>query len=339
MTSLIDKINQLDKVVSLSKQEKIIQGVLDAITEKVLEVGSKLPSVIQMAGQIGCANKTVADSYTELKKRGIIESKSTKGYYIISVETNVKLKVALIIYAFNSFQEEFYNAFRTELGDTYQIDIFFHHNNLSLFQTIINNTIGKYGFYVIAPVQDEKVLEIINRIPTDRVLLVNRLLKAPKEYSYVAQEFEYTTYLKLCDLLPAILKFDQMVLFFTKELDYPLGVLKAFKNFVRDYNIKAKVLDTYTQKDLVSNTLYFFVGDAHYWELLRDIKHSDYTIGEDIGILTHNDSIAKEIMYNGITAISTDFGEMGKRAAAVIKLKKTGVYDIIPSKIIRRGSL
>ncbi|KAA1245806.1 GntR family transcriptional regulator [Aquimarina sp. RZ0] len=339
MNSLFDKINKLNEVVSLSKQEKIIQGILDAITDKILEVGSKLPSVIQMARQIGCANKTVADAYNELKKRGIIESKSTKGYYVISSEINVKLKVALIIYAFNSFQVEFYNTFRKHLGEKYQIDIFFHHNNLSLFQTIINNISGKYGFYVIAPIQNEKVLEIINHIPFELVLLVNRLLKASKEYSYVAQEFEYTTYLKLCDLLPAILKFDQIILFFTQELDYPIGVLKAFKSFVKDYNIKSKVLGSYSKKDLLKNTVYFFVGDAYYWELLRDIKHSDYIIGQDIGILTHNDSIAKEILYNGITAISTDFIEMGKKAADVIKFKKRNVYEIIPSKIIRRGSL
>jgi len=130
------------------------------------------------------------------------------GYYIISEETNVTLKVALILFAFHSFQEDFYNTFRKELGEKYHIDIFFHHNNFTIFKTITDNISRKYGMYVIAPIQIQEASKILKTIPSNRLLLVDRFLKMPDEYSYITQEFKEITYNKLVELITEIKKYD-----------------------------------------------------------------------------------------------------------------------------------
>lgn len=122
--SLLNKIRQLQGVNSLSKHEQLVHGVIEAIDSGVLSVGDKLPSINEMVSDLGYARKTIVKAYEELKGRGLVESKKLKGYFIISDETKVTLKIALLLFAFHRFQEEFYNTFRKEMGNRFHIDVF-----------------------------------------------------------------------------------------------------------------------------------------------------------------------------------------------------------------------
>ncbi|MBT8297793.1 MAG: winged helix-turn-helix domain-containing protein, partial [Maribacter sp.] len=118
--TLIDKIIELKKNHSLSKHEQLVNGILDSIEEGILQRGDQLPSINKMVSELGYARKTIVKAYEELKKRGLIESKKLKGYFIVSEETKVTLRIALLLFAFQRFQEEFYNTFRKELGKRFQ---------------------------------------------------------------------------------------------------------------------------------------------------------------------------------------------------------------------------
>jgi len=338
MSPLLQKIYDLQDINSLSKHEQIVHGIIGAIDAGILKVGDKLPSINQMVAEVGYARKTFVKAYTELKERGLVESKNLKGYYIISQETNVTLKVALILFAFHSFQEDFYNTFRKELGKRYHIDIFFHHNNLSLFTTILDNISRKYGMYVIAPIQEKEVSSMLKQISPDRLLLVDRYLKMPKEYSYVSQEFEKVTYQKLVELIPRIKKYDKFILFYKENSDFPPEILYAFNRFIKDYNINGKVVKSYDPDTLRKNTAYFFISDNQLWCVLKDARKMEYRIGSDIGILAHDDNIVKEIAFGGITTISTDFTEMAKKSALFVK-EGNPTQQIVPTYLRQRNSL
>ena len=336
--SLLSKIKQLQHVNSLSKHEQLVHGVIEAIDSGVLSVGDKLPSINEMVNDVGYARKTIVKAYEELKERGLVESKKLKGYFIISDETNVTLKIALLLFAFHRFQEEFYNTFREELGKRFQIDVFFHHNNVSVFETIFNNIRGKYGMYVVAPIPDPSIRPLLEAIDTKKLLIIDRFLSMPKEYSYISQEFEETTYIKLVELLPEIGKYKKFILFFSDNLDYPVGIYKAFQRFVTDYKIPASIEENYEQGAVEKGGLYFFISDTYLWEVLRDCRNKAYTVGKDVGILSHNDHIVKEIVFGGITTISTDFKDMARRAADHIK-NQAFTQVIVPMRLIKRGSL
>lgn len=336
--SLIAKIKQLQHINSLSKHEQLVQGVIEAIDSGVLSVGDKLPSINEMVSDVGYARKTIVKAYEELKERGLVESKKLKGYFIISDETNVTLKIALLLFAFHRFQEEFYNTFRAELGRRFQIDVFFHHNNISVFETIFNNIQGKYGMYVVAPIPNLSIRPLLETIDAKKLLIVDRFLPMPKEYSYISQEFEETTYIKLVELLSEIRKYKKFILFFSDDLDYPEGILKAFKRFVADYKISGSIKKSYEQGSIKKGRLYFFISDTYLWEVLRDCRNNEYTIGKDVGILSHNDHVVKEIVFGGITTISTDFKDMAERAARHIKNQAT-TQIIVPMRLMKRNSL
>jgi DNA-binding LacI/PurR family transcriptional regulator len=64
----------------------------------------------------------------------------------------------------------------------------------------------------------------------------------------------------------------------------------------------------------------------------------DLKAGEDVGIISYNETPIKKIILNGITTISTNFEEMGKMAARLI-LENQRQHLEVPFKLTIRNSL
>ncbi len=71
----------------------IFLQIADSISEKVLEgsypPGEKLPSVRDLAAEIGVNPNTVMRSFSELQSRGIIDNKRGVGYYVSTEAVNI----------------------------------------------------------------------------------------------------------------------------------------------------------------------------------------------------------------------------------------------------------
>lgn len=336
--SLFDKISELQGINTLSKHEHLVNGINNAIDDKILNKGDQLPSINIMVKKLGYARKTIVKAYEDLKSRGIVESKQFKGYFILSEETHQVMRVGLILYAFHSFQETFYNTFRNHLNGQIQLDVFFHHNNPDIFESILSNIDKKYGMYVIAPIQSPKAIERLKQIPPEKLLIVDRYVNLGKEYSYIAQEFEDNTFEKLTNLLPEIRKYEEFTLFFRDNIDHPRGIKKGFLKFLKTNNIKGSVCGSYKRNTLKKNHLYFFISDNDLFQLIKDCKKESYSIGKEVGIISHNESLLKEVIGEGITTISADFQEMADLSANFI-LQKRPIQAILPTHLIKRNSL
>jgi DNA-binding transcriptional regulator YhcF (GntR family) len=338
MDLLFDRIISLKQISLLSKHEQLVQGIVECIEDESLVIGDQLPSINQMVENIGFARKTIVKAYEELKDRGLVESKKLKGYFIISNKTDVVLKVALLLYSFHRFQEEFYNSFRKELGERYQIDIYVHHNNLETFENIISNVYGKYGAYVVAPIENPAVRPLLETIEPSRLLIVDRYLDLGNNYSYIAQEFENSTHDRLSEILETIKKYDKIVLYYRNDSDYPIGVLTGFERFIEENDLIGEIQKNYLPNSVQKGVLYFFIDDTDLWELFRDCREMNLVIGQDVGLLSHNDHIIKEIIAGGIATISTNFNEMAIKAANFVKNGQL-IHEIVPSYFIQRNSL
>ncbi|WP_316634537.1 GntR family transcriptional regulator [uncultured Flavobacterium sp.] len=338
MKQIIQQIKNLESINSLSKHEQLVQGIINAIDEKVVTKGDLLPSVNTFISELGFARETIAKAYKELVHRGIIESKNRLGYFVATNDVKQELKVALLIFAFDIFQETFYENFRKGLGKNVQLDIFFHHNNFDTFENIIQSIKGKYGMFVIAPIPNKKTPAVLKQLPTNRVLLVDRFVETDEDYNYVAQEFGDSSYNAFVQLKDKIKKYDELVFFFKPSSAEPNEILNSFKRFMKDYDIKGVIKEEYIAGSLEKGKVYFTIHNLELWEMLKDSKIKGLKIGTDIGFISHNDDIVKEIIFDGVTTFSTDFSEMGKRAAEfVLNRKKT--QEIIPTILIDRNSL
>lgn len=335
---LANFVKKLEEINSLSKHEQLVLGIIDAIDSGHLTVGNQLPSINVMVDEVGFARKTIVKAYEELKDRGLVESKKTKGYFVVSNKTRVFLKIALIMYSFQRFQQEFYNALRNELGEKVQIDVFFHHNNEEVFQTVFMNIRAKYGMYVVAPIESNSVKELLKTLSPEKLIIVDRFLNIGSEYTYITQEFEQSTYTNLTNLLPKIEKYKELVLFFRNDLDYPKGILSSYLRFLKDFKIKGRVEENYKGNSVKKDVLYLFISDADLWPLLKDCRNADLRVGRDVGVLSFNDHVVKEIVFGGITTISTDFNEMAALTASNLKSIHY-TKSIVPTNLIDRESL
>ena len=68
------------------------------------------------------------------------------------------------------FKRNFIIRLERRWGKRFQIDVFFHHNNLSIFETLLANIKNKYGMYVIAPIQHENVVPLLSEINPKKVV-------------------------------------------------------------------------------------------------------------------------------------------------------------------------
>ncbi len=338
VTTVFDKVQELQDVTDYSKHERLVQGLINAIDEKIITQGSMLPSVNIMVKELGFASKTIVKAYQELKDRGLIASKNRRGYFVVNEATDQTMKVALLLYAFHPFQEDFYNAFKNTLKENTHVDVFFHHSNIEVFETILNNAKGKYGMYVVAPIPHPQTKSILNTIPRNKLLLVDRHEHLDGEYSHITQEFEIATYMALRKLVKRIREFDEIILFYLQDSDYPIEVLRAFEQFIKDYKIKGTILKQYVPNTVEKGKVYFTIGDGDLWRLIKDCKAKGLAVGKDVGIISNNDTPVKELVCDGITTFSTDFEKMGQRAAEFV-LNKKPISKIIPTVLIQRNSL
>lgn len=338
MDNVYEQIYEIEGISGMSKHEQLVNGILNAIQKKTLSQGDALPSVNNLINEFGFARETIAKAYKDLVKRGIVESKNRVGYFISNTDINQHLRLALILFAFDSFQETFYKTFRSKVGTGVHIDVFFHHNNIEVLDSTIQNIRGKYGMYIVAPIPHKRTAGILQTLPMDKFLMIDRYEKIKAEHSYIAQEFEKSSYRVFAELATTIKKYNGMVYYHRPAADTPIEILQAYKQFVEDYKIKSEIMAEYVPGTIKKGKVYFTINNTELWSMLKDCKLKGFKIGKDVGILSHNDDVVKELIFDGITTYSADFKMMAEKAASFV-LKRKKIQEVIPTVLIRRNSL
>ncbi|MEL6356681.1 MAG: GntR family transcriptional regulator, partial [Bacteroidota bacterium] len=134
-----------------------------------------------------------------------------------------------------------------------------------------------------------------------------------------------------------VIHYQCVVLFFREKTDYPPGILRAFRRFCKEQRIPCKVLDHYEPGTVEKSCLYVTIGDSDLWTILEDCIDQALVLGQDVGILSHNESRIKRIVHGGISTWSTDFSRMAERAASFV-LEREPTQETIPTVFIDRGS-
>lgn len=338
MQDIYEQIRELENIQGLSKHEQLVQGIINAINDKLIQRGDMLPSVNNLIKELGFARETIAKGYKELVSRGIVESKNRIGFYVSTENTENNLRIALVIFAFDSFQEVFFKTFRDSLGTPATIDIYFHHNNIDVLESIIANVKGRYGMYVVAPIPHKRTAGILATLPLNKFLMIDRYQPLDGDFSYIVQEFGKSSYAAFSKLAPAIRKFKGMIHYHRPASDTPIEIIEAYKKFVKDFKIKSLIRTEYIPGSIEKGYVYFTINNAELWEMLKDAKAKGFRLGKDVGILSHNDEVVKEIIFDGITTYSTDFSKMAEKAAEFV-LTREKIQEIIPTVLLRRGSL
>lgn len=330
-------LTPLEKKSGIPKYKQIIQSVEEAISNKKLRKGDKIPSISQIQKENKVSRDTVLTALNELKTRGIVQSIAGKGCYVLSEHIEVGKKVFVLFDELNAFKEDLYNALLKHLDENTEVDIYFHHFNSKVFSKLIFDNIGNYSSYVIMPANLQNTKQVIEKLPKEKVYVLDQMHKELKAYAGIYQNFEKDIYKSLVEGGDRIKKYEKIILLFSKERQ-PLGMLKGFESFCKEHHLIYEIIETIEDRELAKGEVYVIPDDRNLIRIVKKIKEKGLVLSQNIGIISYNDTLLKEIVEGGITTISTDFNEMGKRLAQMLNTKEQ-VQIENSNRLILRESL
>jgi DNA-binding transcriptional regulator YhcF (GntR family) len=323
--------------LGIPKYKQIVTSIEKAIVNGSIRKGDKLPSLNSIKNKHSLSRDTVLMAFNELKVRGIIQSIVGKGYYLMSEDIFVNKKIFLLFDELNSFKEDLYNAFLGGLESNVQVDIFFHHFNFEVFSKLIHDNNGDYSYYVIMPANLSSTSHIIEKLPKDKVYILDQTHKDLSIYPSIYQNFGKDIYNGLSQGYAKIKNYQKLVLFFS-DIKQPEGILQGFKLFCSKYSIASEVFQSVDGIKLEKGVVYIVLDDRDLIKIIKKLKETKFILAKDIGVISYNETILTEIVECGITTISTDFNLMGKRLAEMIMNNET-VQIENPNNFILRNSL
>jgi DNA-binding transcriptional regulator YhcF (GntR family) len=331
------KIISIQNNLGVPKYKQIIHSIEKAIEEEKLTKGDRLPSVNKVCLAFSLSRDTVLLGYEDLKKRGIIYAIPGKGYYVKSVEITIKQKIFLLFDELNIFKEDIYNSFLKNIGKNVQVDIFFHHFNVQVFQKLINDSNGNYTKYIIMPTNLIDVVSSIKTLPVNDVIILDQTNDELKSYPAIYQNHKKDIFEGLSKGKSRLNKYNKLILIFPGFRE-PLGMKIGFEDFCTEFAFDYEVITEFTDNEITIGGVYIIPNDRDLVRVIEKARQQNLKLGTDFGIISYNETPLKKVVSNGITTISTDFSTMGKLLAQMVL---TGKKEQIENKnaLIIRNSL
>lgn len=331
---------KIDKALNTPVYQQIINSVLTRIQDGSFSLGSQLPSINQVASDYSLARETVVKAFKILQEQGIISPIQGKGYFVSSLQLNVKNRIFVLFDTFSAYKEVIYNALKDSAGPDDFIDIYFHHFNFKVFEKMISESLGNYQSYIIIPMEHERLDEVLSAVPSEKLFLLDiKPQNAEGKYSGIFQNFEDDIFNALTSAVDLCRKYSKLILVFRNQItDPPAGIIKGFNRFCKTNKFDSAIIRTsISMRKLSAGEAYIVIDDEDLVYLAENAKASGLKLGTDLGIISYNETPLKKIAANGISVISTDFAKMGNLVAQmVISKQKATIHNTF--RFINRGS-
>jgi DNA-binding transcriptional regulator YhcF (GntR family) len=339
--NLIDLI-KVDAYSITSKYLQIVNSVIREIQNGNVTMDDPLPSINELSIELDIARDTVERGYKHLKNLGIIHAVPRKGYFIKNNKFTQALKIFLLFNKLSAHKKTIYDSFVSSLGEHAIIDFYIYNNDFLLFKKLLSMRKDDYTNYVIIPHFIEGVenaYEIINTLPKEKLLLLDKIVPGVSgEYAAAYENFENDIYTALHEAMDSLSKYHTLKIIFPKDSYYPPEIVKGFTNFCQDFAFNYKILNDIVDETITESSVYLVVMEDDLVKLIEKIMLTDLKIGQEVGIISYNETPIKKIILNGITTISTDFHQMGVMAAELIK-NNSKEHIQVPFKLTLRDSL
>lgn len=326
---------------SRMKYLQLVDHIHALIEKNDLHIGDRIPSLNQLQDQLGMSKETVLKGLNYLLEKGIIESVYRKGYYVKKKQVEHSYRILLLLDKMNTMREQIYQSLLVETKGTAAIDVYFHHHNFNVFRNIITENINNYTHFVIVTFLKDDPSSIINLIPPNKRIIIDyNQLGLSGNYTAIYQDYEYDIYNSLTLLQNNIQKYQRIILIAHPEALHAEHVINGFVRYCEESSINYDIIPDVDETKFKKHTAFitFSRYDSDDVSLIKLAKKHGFTLGEDIGLISYNDTDVKEILEGGITVISTDFRAMGKAAAKAVLQKKT-LNERNPTQVIIRKSL
>jgi DNA-binding transcriptional regulator YhcF (GntR family) len=343
---LLDKSEKIHTESRTPKYMQVVNLILEDIERGELKIGDRIPSINETSFDFLLSRDTVEKAYNELRDRGIITSVRGKGFYVNSTNMENKIKVLLLFNKLSSYKKIIYYSIIETLGDQATVDLQIHHYNRTLFQSLLERNLGEYHFYVVAPhfydedSRPETAYELIKKIPSDKLLIIDRDVKDHEnEFPGVYQDFARDIMEALESGIIHLRKYERLILVFPKGELYPWEIIDGFKRFCYFHNFNNLILDGIDDEPLYKGDSFIVLAETDLANIVKKSREQNLKLGQDVGIISYNETPLKEILADGITTISTDFVHMGRSIAEQILGKEDKIPIKNPFKLYLRKSI
>ena len=321
-TSFLEYI-EIDYYSSTPKYLQLANSIAKAVRDGRLNRNDTLPSINELNYNFEISRDTAEKAYKHLKSIGILGSVPGKGYYIKSVETMQRFKVFLLFNKLSTHKKIIYDAIVAGLDNQAAIDFYIYNNDFLLFKKLLENAHDDYTHYVIISHfldgGGETANEVINKIPKDKLILLDKMVKGiDGEYAAVYENFEQDIFKALEQALQPLSKYQTIKIAFPEHTYHSTEILKGFYSFCTQYAFNYKVVRDIQEEPLNSGEVYITLMENDVVVLIERLLQTDLKIGEEVGIISYNETPLKKIILNGLTTISTDFQKMGEIVAQMV---------------------
>lgn len=317
-------------VIDPSLQVPIYKQIIQVIQHKVdvgeYSTGDYLPSMNELANELQISKETVKKAYSILREKRVIESVHGKGFYVTN--ENSKIKILLLFDKISTYKQVLYDSFVSKIGDSAEITIRLHNQDIFLFEQFIDENLDMFDYYIVTPhfplnadIQ-KKVLDILRKIPKRKLLLLDRYIeKLRGNFGSIYQDFENDIFDGLSANAQLFNNCKKLNVFSTPGSLYAPWIEKGIKRFCKLNRVNYEIIKTIDVNKIQKQEIFIILNsqlDTELIELVRIAKSKNYKIGKDIAIISYNESPINEIVLNGLTVFSTDFQQMGEMAGQMI---------------------
>ncbi|MDN5213445.1 GntR family transcriptional regulator [Fulvivirgaceae bacterium BMA12] len=331
----------IEKHPSRPKYLQLADALLADIEIGKLKLNQPLPSVNKLSKELSISRETVFKALNYLSERGVIKSANRQGYFVINTDVRRKARIFFLLDKFTTFKEQMYLSFQKTIGDQGDVEIFFHHHNLSVFRSLIIDNLPHYTHFVILTFLREDVSDILNLIPSNKRLIIDSYEPGLSgDYPMIYQDFASDIYNALEKAGDKLEKYKRLVLVAPGTLFHSDLVVRGFQKFAKDSGFPTKVVRSVDTDDFHKGDVYLTLSgyDMELVEVIKLSRSRKYKIGKDIGIISYNDTPVKEVLEDGITVINTNWKYMGSKAASMLLDQE--IHTIAnPTQLIFRNSL
>lgn len=346
----INKLINIDEDSRVPKYQQIIDSIINNISEGNLTMGQKIPSINMFSEEFYLSRDTVEKAYSILKDRNIISAIRGKGYYINKTKLISKTNILFMINKLSSYKLRIYNSFINSIGPNSHTDLFIYHCDESLFLNLLEKNEAAYDYYIIMPhfktenlkhtSFTENIIKALKKIPRQKLVILDNIKPEIKDVHYeVYQDFENDIYEALKKGVNKILTYKKIILVYPEKAiyPYPRRILHGFRKFCVEFQLDFKILNEVFDNMIIRRgDLFITIEESDLVNLVKQAKEDEFVLGEDIGIISYNDTPLKDLL--GITVVSTDFKIMGETTAQLILNQKKDRVKV-PFNLIERNSL
>ncbi len=325
---------QWDENSSQTKIQQLLHAVTEAISNGDLQEGDPLPSVNQLNRMCGLSRDTIFKAYSILKRRSIIASTPTKGYFVHTES----FRVMILLDDFSAFKEQLYGSFRQHLPESYTVDLLFHHYNPDVFQQLVLNSLGRYSMYIVMNIRNDRMEPVLRKIDPNKLLILDMGMPDNPDIAYLTQDFTTGPALCLDQLQPQLARYQGFNLVFPGTTPHPARFIQSFSDYCTGRGYPFRIIKELSTEPIEAGQAYFVIKEDDLVSIVKSCKAQGLKLGTDVGLIAYNDSPLKELVGEGITVISVDFAEMGRKAARFVT-SKVKLFETLAPKLILRGSL